>query len=59
MQSLQERAVNHPGGTGSQGQDLRCSRERARPCGDSSDALRVIPQAKKSCWEQQAPVYLC
>lgn len=49
VQRLQERGVNHPGGTGSQGQDWpfsRCSRERARPCGDSLDALRGIPQAE-------------
>lgn len=49
VQRLHERGVNHPGGTGSQGQDWpfsRCSRERARPCGDSLDALRGIPQAE-------------
>lgn len=43
VQSLQERAVNHQGHNWLL---LRCSREKARPCGDSLDALRGIPQAE-------------
>lgn len=67
VQSLQERAVNLPGDPRLLS---RCSRERARPCGNSLDAFRGIPQAeipagsskllpifadKCSCWARQAP----